>query len=94
MPDFMEGLARGIYSNIDKIKSAASAVSGAVQTTIEGKVPNIVNTTNTGRPTVMVTHVYLGNKELTRELTGGIVKEISYQQGTRMSAKGRRMGRV
>lgn len=48
----------------------------------------------TDRVVYNVTHVYLGNKELTRELTGGIVKEISYQQGNRMSAKGRRMGRV
>ena len=37
-----------------------------------------------------VTKVYLGDKELVNELSGGVVKRIGYQQKSAMTAKGRR----
>lgn len=37
-----------------------------------------------------VTKVYLGDKELVNELSGGVVKRIGYQQKSTMAAKGRR----
>ena len=38
MPDFMAGLANGIYQNLDKIQNAAGAISGTISTTMTGSV--------------------------------------------------------
>ncbi|MCI7301833.1 MAG: hypothetical protein SOR93_03490 [Clostridiales Family XIII bacterium] len=43
MPDMMEGLAQGIYDNINKIKAAAGAVSGTINSTINETMPEMVS---------------------------------------------------
>lgn len=47
MPDFMSGLSDGIYRNMDKIQKAASDVSGTINSTITGRVADIVSNTQT-----------------------------------------------
>ena len=90
MPDMMEGLAEGIYNNIDKIKTAAKAVSGEINSTINGNVSGMVqsasipaNRTIIIQGDTMILDGEVIGKTAERRITNG---QISTQ-----AAKGRRV---
>lgn len=90
MPDMMEGLAEGIYNNIDKIKTAAKAVSGEINSTINGNVSGMVqsasipaNRTIIIQGDTMILDGEVIGKTAERRITNG---QVSTQ-----AAKGRRV---
>lgn len=86
----MEGLANGIYDNIDKIKTAAKAVSGEINSTINGNVNGMVqsasipaNRTIIIQGDTMILDGEVIGKTAERRITNG---QVSTQ-----AAKGRRV---
>ena len=93
MPDFMAGLADGIYNNIDKVQKAANAVSGTIDSTITGRVSNIAgNTPDIGGGTIVVEgdSIILDGKVIGKTAT----KYITTTQTNASAAKGRRLRHV
>lgn len=93
MPDFMAGLADGIYNNIDKVQKAANAVSGTIDSTITGRVSDIAgNTPDIGGGTIVVEgdSIILDGKVIGKTAT----KYITTTQTNASAAKGRRLRHV
>ena len=89
MPDFMGGLAEGIYKNIDKVQKAARAVSGTINSTITGRVADIAGAAAYTKTSVIVVEgdrIILDGKEIGRCAT----KYINRTQNGKRSAQGRR----
>lgn len=84
MPDFMDGMAKGIQNNRYKVTDAVKDLSTDMQMDINGAANAKLGNTKVYN----TTQVYLGNKQLTNELSGGVVKKISNQETSRLAAKG------
>lgn len=90
MPDFMTGLANGIYDNIDKVQKAASAVSGTIDSTITGRVTDMANNVPSlggGMIVVDGDTITLDGKAIGKSAT----KYITYTQAGSAASKGRRL---
>lgn len=89
MPDFMKGIATGIYDNMDLVQKAVDAVSGTINTTMQGSVAGMVQSaaTPTGRAMVIEgDKIILDGKEIGRTAK----KYITLNQRNAMASKGRR----
>ena len=87
MPDFMTGLAKGIYDNIDKVQKAARDVSGTIDSTITGRIPDIANNTpSIGGGTIVIDGdtIVLDGKVIGKTAT----KYITNAQIAAMTARG------
>ena len=90
MPDMMEGLANGIYDNIDKIKTAAKAVSGEINSTINGNVNGMVQTASI--PATKTIIIQGDTMILDGEVIGKTAeRRITNGQISTQAAKGRRV---
>ena len=89
MPDFMTGLANGIYDNIDKVQKAARDVSGTIDSTINGRISDIAdNAPSMGGGTIVVDGDTI---VLDRKVIGKTaVKYIRNAQIGAMTARGKR----
>ena len=89
MPDFMKGIASGIYDNMDLVQKAVDAVSGTINTTMQGSVAGMVQSAATPTGQIMVIEgdkIYLDGKEIGRTAE----RYITLNQRNAMTAKGRR----
>lgn len=84
MPDFMDGMAGGISDNKYKVTDAIKNLSTDMQVNLNGAASAKAGNTKLYN----VTQVYLGNKQLTSELAGGVVKKITSNQVNKSAAKG------
>jgi phage-related minor tail protein len=84
MPDFMDGMATGIYDNKYKVTDAIKNLSTDMQVNLNGAASAKAGNTKLYN----VTQVYLGNKQLASELAGGVVKKITSNQVNKFAAKG------
>lgn len=84
----MEGLANGIYKNMDKVQRAASEVSGIINGAMNGSVRDMIGTASIERNAVIVVEgdrIILDGKEIARTTT----KYISSTQKGITRSKGR-----
>ena len=83
----MTGLAKGIYDNIDKVQKAARDVSGTIDSTITGRIPDIANNTpSIGGGTIVIDGdtIVLDGKVIGKTAT----KYITNAQIAAMTARG------
>lgn len=87
MPDFMSGLAQGIYDNVDKVQAAVQAVSGTISTTMNGNVSAMIDSAAISRDGTIIVEgdqIILDGKVIGRTAE----KHISTSQTARLKAKG------
>lgn len=90
MPDFMSGLADGMYKNIKKVQDAAATVAGTINQTFNNDMNGIVEGASvSGTSTIVVDGdtITLDGKAIGKSAT----KYITATQSAGMAAKGRRV---
>lgn len=90
MPDFMTGLANGMYENIKKVQSAAAAVATTIDSTFTNDVNGIIKGASVSNTYTMVIDgdtIMLDGKAIGKSAT----KYITTTQAATMASKGRRV---
>lgn len=90
MPDFMEGIASGIYDNIGLVQKAVDAVSGTINSTMNGSVSGMIQAASvpTGQTIVIEgDKMILDGKVIGKTAT----RYVTITQKNAMAAKGRRV---
>lgn len=91
--DYDQGYINAILDGIKKAEDASSKLVKRSVDAMRSPAYDLPDLSGYRKGGVIynVTKVYLGDKELVNELSGGVVKKIGYQQKSAMAAKGRRV---
>lgn len=85
MPDMIDGMVKGINNNAYKVRDAVASMAEQMELTASP----VLNADVSGNTSINnVTKVYLGNKELTDTMAGGVIKKITNQQNDRIVSQG------
>lgn len=90
MPDFMSGLADGMYKNIKKVQDAAATVATTIDSTFTNDVNGIIKGASVSNTSTMVIDgdtIMLDGKAIGKSAT----KYITTTQAASMASKGRRV---
>ena len=87
MPDYMPGLAPGIYDNVDKVQAAVQSVGGTISTTMNGNVQAMIDSAAVSRDSTIIIEgdsIIVDGKVIGRTAE----KRITAGQVARLKAKG------